>query len=50
MKKAFDSACTSSIYSTTYDQIMSEFHCSQEIATLGLSLFIWGMGKKILFL
>ncbi|KAJ6148991.1 major facilitator superfamily domain-containing protein [Penicillium samsonianum] len=43
-------ACTSSIYSTTYDQIMSEFHCSQEIATLGLSLFIWGMGTKILFL
>jgi hypothetical protein len=29
---------------------MSEFHCSQEIATLGLSLFIWGMGTKILFL
>lgn len=39
-------ACTSSIYSTTYDQLLNEFHCSQEVATLGLSLFIWGMGKS----
>ncbi|KAJ5553161.1 hypothetical protein N7494_002539 [Penicillium frequentans] len=45
----WNSTCTSSIYSTTYNQIMSEFHCSQEIATLGLSLYIWGMGKLSTF-
>jgi len=27
---------------------MNEFHHSQEIVTLGLSLFIWGMGKAII--
>ncbi|KAE8140003.1 major facilitator superfamily domain-containing protein [Aspergillus pseudotamarii] len=37
-------ACTSSIYTTTYDQLLNEFHCSQEVATLGLSLFVFGMG------
>ncbi|KJK60594.1 MFS like protein [Aspergillus parasiticus SU-1] len=37
-------ACTSSIYTTTYDQLLDEFHCSQEVATLGLSLFVFGMG------
>ncbi|KAL4985935.1 major facilitator superfamily domain-containing protein [Aspergillus falconensis] len=43
-------ACTSSIYSTTYTQLMKEFSCSHEIATLGLSLFIWGMGVGPLIL
>ncbi|KAF7596910.1 hypothetical protein BBP40_011955 [Aspergillus hancockii] len=43
-------ACTSSIYSTTYTQILDEFHCSQEVATLGLSLFIWGLGLGPLIL
>lgn len=38
-------ACTSSIYSTTYSQLLKDFDCSHEVATLGLSLFIWGMGK-----
>lgn len=32
------------MYTTTYDQLMKEFHCSQEVATLGLSFFIWGLG------
>ncbi|KAI3582911.1 MFS transporter [Fusarium oxysporum f. sp. albedinis] len=36
--------CASSIYSTTYSQIMIDFHISHEVATLGLSLYIWGMG------
>lgn len=36
--------CTSSMYTTTYEQLMSEFGCSQEVATLGLSFFIWGLG------
>ncbi|OJJ32214.1 hypothetical protein ASPWEDRAFT_117312 [Aspergillus wentii DTO 134E9] len=37
-------ACTSSIYTTTYGQILEEFDCSQEVGTLGLSFFIWGLG------
>ncbi|VUC36232.1 unnamed protein product [Clonostachys rosea] len=37
--------CASSAYTTTYKQVIAELSCSQEIATLGLSLFIWGMGK-----
>lgn len=32
------------MYTVTYDQIMVEFDCSREIATLGLSFFIWGLG------
>ncbi|PGH19034.1 hypothetical protein AJ79_00068 [Helicocarpus griseus UAMH5409] len=36
--------CTSSLYSMTYAQIMEEFHCSRIVATLGLSLFILGLG------
>ncbi|TVY24708.1 Efflux pump [Lachnellula hyalina] len=36
--------CTSSIYSSTYGQITKEFHCSRIVATLGLSLFIMGLG------
>ncbi|KAJ5635597.1 uncharacterized protein N7484_008910 [Penicillium longicatenatum] len=42
--------CTSSMYTTTYDQLMKEFNCSQEVATLGLSFFIWGLGIGPLFL
>ncbi|KAJ5217916.1 uncharacterized protein N7498_000015 [Penicillium cinerascens] len=37
-------ACASSIYSTTYNQLLKDFNCSHEVVTLGLSLFIWGMG------
>ena len=36
--------CTSSLYTTTYDQITVEFRCSRIVATLGLSLFIGGLG------
>ncbi|KAH7410685.1 major facilitator superfamily domain-containing protein [Cadophora sp. MPI-SDFR-AT-0126] len=36
--------CTSSIYTSTYGQITKEFHCSRIVATLGLSLFIMGLG------
>ncbi|KAE8327234.1 major facilitator superfamily domain-containing protein [Aspergillus sergii] len=43
-------ACISSIYSMTYNQLLEEFNCSHEIATLGLSLFIWGMGVEPLIL
>lgn len=36
------------MYTTTYGQLMKEFDCSQEVATLGLSLFIWGLGSFLL--
>ena len=36
--------CTSSLYTSTYDQITKEFHCSEIVATLGLSLFVMGLG------
>ncbi|RAH55616.1 MFS transporter [Aspergillus piperis CBS 112811] len=42
--------CTSSMYTVTYDQIMEEFGCSREVATLGLSLFIWGLAVGPLLL
>ncbi|KAJ5234354.1 uncharacterized protein N7469_003522 [Penicillium citrinum] len=42
--------CTSSMYTVTYDQLMVEFGCSREVATLGLSFFIWGLGIGPLFL
>ena len=34
----------SSIYTSTYGQIVPEFHISREVATLGLSLFVLGLG------
>ena len=36
--------CTSSMYTMTLDQIMPEFGSSHIVVTLGLSLFIWGLG------
>ncbi|KZF22519.1 MFS general substrate transporter [Xylona heveae TC161] len=41
---SFCVTCVSSIYSTTYDQITKEFHVSREVATLGLSMFVVGLG------
>jgi hypothetical protein len=36
--------CVSSLYTTTYDQIDVEFHSSTLVSTLGLTLFVWGLG------
>jgi multidrug resistance protein len=36
--------CASSIYTSTYAQLESEFHVYQIVATLGLSLFVFGLG------
>ena len=44
----FARTCTSSIYTTTYGQITTEFNCSQLVATLGLSLFILGLRTSFL--
>lgn len=38
------STCASSLYTLTYDQLVPEFHSSREVATLGLSLFVAGLG------
>jgi len=35
--------CTSSLYASSYRQLMEEFGCSQEVAILGLSLFVIGL-------
>lgn len=44
------STCASSLYTSTYDQIIPYFHCSREVATLGLSLFVMGLGIGPMFL
>jgi hypothetical protein len=36
--------CTSSMYTSTYGQLTQDFHCSRIVATLGLSLYIMGLG------
>jgi hypothetical protein len=36
--------CTSSLYTATYGQIQKEFHTSNIVATLGLSMFVVGLG------
>lgn len=36
--------CTSSMYTSTYAQLTAEFHVSRVVATLGLSLFVMGLG------
>ncbi|ORY77417.1 major facilitator superfamily domain-containing protein, partial [Protomyces lactucae-debilis] len=43
-------ACDSSIYTSTYAQIIPEFGTNQNVATLGLTLFIFGLGIGPLFL
>ena len=36
--------CASSLYTMTYEQLEEEFGCSEIVATLGLSLFVAGLG------
>lgn len=36
--------CASAMYTSTYAQLEEEFHCSRIVATLGLSLFVIGLG------
>lgn len=44
MGSGHDSTLTSSIYSETYSQMEHTFHSSREVVTLGLSLFVVGLG------
>jgi hypothetical protein len=41
---------TSSVYSATYTQVMEEFKGSKELVTLGLSLYVLGLGTGPMFL
>ncbi|KAL8820754.1 MAG: hypothetical protein Q9191_007452, partial [Dirinaria sp. TL-2023a] len=36
--------CASSLYTSTYAQIQPEFNCGRIVATLGLSIFVVGLG------
>lgn len=36
--------CTSALYTSTYAQLERDFGCSRIVATLGLSLFVMGLG------
>lgn len=36
--------CASSLYTSTYAQLEEEFHCSRIVVTLGLSIFVAGLG------
>lgn len=36
--------CASAMYTSTYAQLEKDFHCSRIVATLGLSLFVIGLG------
>lgn len=38
------------MYTSTYSQITKEFECSKLIATLGLSMFVMGLGLGPMFL
>lgn len=42
--------CTSAIYTQTYAQLESEFHVSRIVCTLGLSLYVMGLGVGPMFL
>jgi hypothetical protein len=42
--KSYNRTCASALYTLTYAQLTQEFHVSREVATLGLSLFVAGLG------
>lgn len=41
-----DRTCTSSMYVMIYGQIKEEFQCSTLVVTLGLSTYVFGLGKS----
>jgi MFS family permease len=42
--------CASALYTSTYDQMESEFHISREAATVGLTTYVCGLGLGPMFL
>ncbi|KAF2719200.1 MFS general substrate transporter [Polychaeton citri CBS 116435] len=47
---AFCVTCASAMYTVTYSQLQPEFGISREVATLGLSLYVVGLGIGPMFL
>lgn len=43
-------ACTSSLYTGTYEQVMEEFGSTPTVTTLGLSMFVVGLGLSPMIL
>ena len=43
-------ACTSSLYTGTYEQVMDEFGSDRTVTTLGLSMFVVGLGLSPMIL
>jgi len=37
-------SCASALYTSTYDQMEQEFHISREVATVGLTTYVCGLG------
>ncbi|KAK4506913.1 hypothetical protein PRZ48_000646 [Zasmidium cellare] len=42
--------CASALYTSTYKQLEEDFHVSREVATLGLTTFVCGLGLGPMFL
>ncbi|KAK6203365.1 multidrug resistance protein 10 [Scheffersomyces amazonensis] len=42
--------CISSSWSLVSEEVMAHFHISREVSTLGISLYIWGLGTGGMFL
>lgn len=42
--------CASALYTSTYTQLEQDFHVSREVATLGLTTFVCGLGLGPMFL
>ena len=42
--------CASALYTSTYDQMEKEFHISREVATIGLTTYVCGLGLGPMFL
>lgn len=47
---ALSVTCASALYTSTYSQMEPEFHISREAATVGLSIFVAGLGLGPMFL
>jgi predicted MFS family arabinose efflux permease len=43
-------ACTSSLYTGTYTQVEKDLHASEIVVTLGLSMFVVGLGLSPMIL
>ena len=42
--------CASALYTSTYEQMEAEYHVSREVATIGLTTYVCGLGLGPMFL